>query len=188
MTYGFSWKFHVISCHKSKFVIQIHTKFHEYSMSFPQVLFVFHAAKWHGFWTSSSHGISMVFAKKLMGFPSDLVSFPTKLPSKREEKIRVTFFTGYIYMEKDWGERRYKEGKVINRYQILWPHQIPCHLSRFYLFYARTLNGFWISSSHGISMVFAKKMMGFPSDLVSFSTKLPSTRHEKILSHFLQGN
>ena len=29
-----------------------------------------------------------------MGLPSHLVSFPTKLPSKRHEKIRVTFFTG----------------------------------------------------------------------------------------------
>ena len=29
-----------------------------------------------------------------MEFPSDLVSFSTKLPSKRQEKIPVTFFTG----------------------------------------------------------------------------------------------
>ena len=31
-----------------------------------------------------------------MGCPSDLVSFSTKLPSKRHEKIRITFFTGKI--------------------------------------------------------------------------------------------
>ena len=36
----------------------------------------------------------MGFAKKMIGFPSDLVSFSKKLPSKRHEKIRVTFFTG----------------------------------------------------------------------------------------------
>jgi len=36
----------------------------------------------------------MAFTKKMMGFPSDLVSFLTKLPSKRHEKIPVTFFTG----------------------------------------------------------------------------------------------
>ena len=33
----------------------------------------------------------MAFAKKMMGFPSDLVSFSAKLPSKRHEKIHVTF-------------------------------------------------------------------------------------------------
>ena len=37
--------------------------------------------------------ISRAFAKKMMGFPSDLVSFLTKLPSKGHEEIRVTFFT-----------------------------------------------------------------------------------------------
>ena len=70
--------------------VEIHTKFHDYSMSFTQVLFVFHViGTWHGFWTSSSPGISEAFAKKMMGFPSDLVSFSnqTKLPSKRHEKI-----------------------------------------------------------------------------------------------------
>ena len=63
-------------------------------MSLIQVLFVFHAGIWHGFWASSSHGISMAFAKKMMGFPSDLVSFSTKLPSRSHEEILVTFFTG----------------------------------------------------------------------------------------------
>ena len=73
---------------------QIDLKFHDNSMSFIQVLFVFYAGTWHGFWTSSSHGISMAFARNMMEFPSDLVSFSTKLPSKTHEKIRVTFFTG----------------------------------------------------------------------------------------------
>ena len=53
-----------------------------------------HAGTWHGFWTSSSHGISMAFVKKMMGFPSDFVSFSTKLMAKRHGKIHVTFFTG----------------------------------------------------------------------------------------------
>ena len=77
-------------------LVEIDTKFHDYSMSFIQVLLVFHAQTWHGFWKSSSHGISRAFAKKMMGFPSDLVSFLTKLPSKRHEKIRVTLFTGFL--------------------------------------------------------------------------------------------
>ena len=77
-------------------LVQIYTKFHDYSMSFIQVLFAFHTRAWHGFWMSSNHGISMAFAKKMMGFPPDLVSFSnqTKLPSKRHEEIRVIFFTG----------------------------------------------------------------------------------------------
>ena len=79
-------------------LVQIHTQFHDDSLSFIQVLFIFHAKTWHGFWTSSSDGIYMAFAKKMMGYPSDLVSFSnqTKLPSKRHEKIPVTFFTGRI--------------------------------------------------------------------------------------------
>jgi len=35
-------------------------------------------------------------------------------------------------------------------------------------------------------MSFAQKMMGYPSDLVSFSTKLPSKDMRKSKSHFLQ--
>ena len=41
--------------------------------------------------------ISIVFAKKGSGFPSELMSFSTKLPSKRYEKIPVTFFTGVAF-------------------------------------------------------------------------------------------
>ena len=38
-------------------------------------------------------------------------------------------------------------------------------------------------------MAFAKKMMGFSSDLVPFSAKLPSKRHEKVpvIFIFVQG-
>ena len=77
-------------------LVQIHTKFHDNSMSFMRVLFVVYAETWHGFWISSSHGISRVFAKKMIGFPLDLgsLSNQTKLPWKRHEKTPVTFFTG----------------------------------------------------------------------------------------------
>ena len=80
------WILMEIPCHFMSQIdgslIQIHTKFFDFFMSFIQVLFVFHAGTCHGFWTSSSHGISIAFAKKMMGFPSDSVSFSTKLPSK----------------------------------------------------------------------------------------------------------
>ena len=83
-------------------LVEIDTKFHDYSMSFIQGLFVFHAGTWHGFWISSSHGISMAFPKKMMGFPSDLVSFLTKAPSKIHEESRVTFFTGILFFAFSW--------------------------------------------------------------------------------------
>ena len=73
---------------------EIDTEFHDDSMSFIQVLLVFHAQTLDGFWTSSIHGISMAFSKKMMEFPPNLMS--TKLPSKGHENIRVTFFTGQI--------------------------------------------------------------------------------------------
>ena len=93
-----TWILMKIPCHfmtqNDDSLVAIYTKFHDYSMSFIHVLFMFHAQTLYRFWTSSSHGISMAFAKKMMGFPSDLVSFSTKLPSKRHETIRVRFFTG----------------------------------------------------------------------------------------------
>ena len=96
-----TWILMEIPCHFLSQIdgslVQIHTKFYDYSQLFILVLFVLHAQKWDGFWTSSSHGIFMAFAEKMMGFPSDLVSFPTKLSSKRHEKIPVTFFTGYRF-------------------------------------------------------------------------------------------
>ena len=75
-------------------LIEIETKFYEYPMSIVQVLFVFHAKTWHGFWTKSSHAISMAFSKNMAEFSTDLVSFSTKLPSKIHEKICVIFCTG----------------------------------------------------------------------------------------------
>ena len=70
--YGNSMSFHVTNqrqCGRNPH--QIPWLFH---VIYPG-LFVFHAKTWYGFWTSSIHGISMAFAKKMMGFPSDLVSF-----------------------------------------------------------------------------------------------------------------
>ena len=89
-----SMSFHVTN--RRQFFMEIDTKFHDYSILFIQVLLGYHAGTWHGFWTCSSHGSFMAFAKKMMGFPSDLVSFSTKLPSKRHEKKPLTFFTGII--------------------------------------------------------------------------------------------
>jgi len=60
----------------------------------------------------------MAFAKKMMGFPSYLISFSTKLPSKRHEKIHVTFFTGRA-------EKKEKETMRKNVPGILM--EIPCH-------------------------------------------------------------
>ena len=79
-------------------LVQIDTKFYGHSMLFIQILFVYHAGTWHGFWTSSSHAIFMPFAKKMMGFPSNLVSFLNILPLKRHDKIRITFFTGSFFI------------------------------------------------------------------------------------------
>ena len=79
-------------------LLQIDTKFRDYSMSFIQALFVFRT--WHGFWTSSSHGISMAFTKKMMGFSSDLVFFvifdqtAVDLWHEISSRIHVTFFAG----------------------------------------------------------------------------------------------
>ena len=40
----------------------------------------------------------MALAKKMMRFPSDLVSFSTKLPSKSHEKFHVIFVTGLFFL------------------------------------------------------------------------------------------
>jgi len=66
--------------------------------------------------------------------------------------------------------------------------KIPCHSSRFYYFSMLEHDmDFEQAQIMAISEAFAKKMMGFPSDLVSCLTKLPSKRQEKSASHFLQG-
>ena len=65
---------------------------------------------------------------------------------------------------------------------------IPCHLSRFYLLSMLKLEkDFGQVQVMEFSWSFPIKMMGFPSDLVSFSTKLLSKRHEKIRITFFKG-
>ena len=75
----------------------------------------------------------------------------------------------------------------------LTPHSmtIPCNLSRFYFFvHTGTWHGFRTSSSHGIFMAFAKKMMGFPVRIWSHFRTKPNCHQygmRKSVSHFLQG-
>ena len=92
-----TWALMEIPCHFISQIdgslVQIHTKFHDHSMSFFPVLFIF-VLKLDIDFTSSRRGIAMAFSKKMMGFPSDLISFSIKLPSKRHGKIPVSFFTG----------------------------------------------------------------------------------------------
>ena len=60
----------------------------------------------------------MAFVKKMMGFPSDLVSSSTKLPSKRYEKIRVTclqeneFFHVELYNIRQNKEQKEQKRRV----------------------------------------------------------------------------
>ena len=100
--------------------------------------FVFHAGTWHGFWTSSSHGIAMAFAKKIMRFPSDSASFSmTNWRQKDMTKYKVS----HLLLEIYW---KYDENPVKNETRILkdspWSfrvtyqrqfgrnwHQIPWH-------------------------------------------------------------
>ena len=81
-----------IPCHFTSQIdgslVQIDPKFHDYSMSFIQDLFVVRAQTWHGSWTSSSHGISMAFAKKMMGFPVRIWSHFRTRPNCRQSDMR----------------------------------------------------------------------------------------------------
>ena len=78
-----------------------------------------------------------------------------------------------------------------NSHQIPWPFHVI--YPRYILF--STLKhdmdlGSWKSSSHGISMAFAKKMMGFPVRIWPHFRTKPNCRQygmRKSLSHFLQG-
>ena len=58
---------------------------------------------------------------------------------------------------------------------------IPCHLSRFYLFAMQEHDmDFDQVQAMEFPWHLLKKMMTFPLDLVSISTKLPSKRRENI--------
>ena len=92
-------KFRLILCHKPT---AVWSKWTPNSMTVPChlssiICFPCSNMTWILHFISSSHGIFKAFAKKMMGFPSDLLSFSnqTKLRSKRHEKIPVTFFTGW---------------------------------------------------------------------------------------------
>ena len=85
-------------------LVQIHTKFNDDSMSFIQVLFVLRAQTWQGFWTRSSHGISMEFPwhflRKWWDFLRIWTHFRTK-PNSREN-FRVTFNYNYYFNVETW--------------------------------------------------------------------------------------
>ena len=102
----FSWKFYVISCHKSTtvwFILpiwywhQILRLYHVISRGF------FHAKTWHGFWTSSSHRISMAFARNMMGFPSDFVSLRPKDNQNYMSKSQSHFIgLSFSFQFRNW--------------------------------------------------------------------------------------
>ena len=61
----------------------------------------------------------MAFSKKMMEFPSDFVSFSTKLPSEvGHEKIALTFFTGFFQNDDDLGYAKGEAVCVIKLFQI----------------------------------------------------------------------
>ena len=66
-----------------------------------QVLFVVHAGTLHGFGQVKV----LIFAEKMMGFPSDFVSILTKLSSGGHEKNHVTFFTGIFTNYEDFFQK-----------------------------------------------------------------------------------
>ena len=58
---------------------------------------------WHGFWTSSTHGISMTFAKKMMGFPMRIRShFPPNCRQKDMMKSMSHFLQGSYTKSEPW--------------------------------------------------------------------------------------
>ena len=109
------WNFHVILCQINDSFVQIHTKFHDSSVLFIQILFVFHAGTWHRFWTSSSHGISMAFAKKMMGFP-----------------VRIWFHSWRNCRQKDMRKSlsQFLQGRKNNNdnWPIVWPFNDDIHI------------------------------------------------------------
>ena len=78
-----------IPCHFSSQIdgssIQIHTKIHDHSMKFIQVLFIVHAGAWHGFWTSSRHAISWHLPRKWWDFHRKWSRFQ---PNCRQQGMR----------------------------------------------------------------------------------------------------
>ena len=97
MWHGFSWKFHVSPV----------TNWRQFGPNLHQIPWLFHviytgficfpyALTWHGVYRSSSHGISMAFAKKMIHWiSSDLVIFNET--AKRHKKLRFTFFAAIVW-------------------------------------------------------------------------------------------
>ena len=84
-----------IPCHFSSQLdlVAVWSKSTPNSMTIPCYLYrclyrSFPCKTWHGFWTSSRHGISNAFAKKMMGFPVRIsYHFRTK-PNCRQKDMR----------------------------------------------------------------------------------------------------
>ena len=86
-SHGNSESCHIVTNRRSKFGPNPHQIPSPYHVIYP-VLLVFHAGTWHGFWTSSGHGISMAFAKKMMGFPVRFWSHSRTKPNCRQKDMR----------------------------------------------------------------------------------------------------
>ena len=98
MWYGLSWKFHAFSVPNRR----------QFGRNWQQAPRLFHVMYpgficfpcWNMTWILEkfkSWNFPGIYQENDGRFPSDLVSFSTKLPPKRHEKIRVTFFTGYPF-------------------------------------------------------------------------------------------
>jgi len=85
---------------------QIDTKFRDYSMSFIQVWFVFHAKTCHGFYTSSIIGIFMAYAKLWWEFHRIWSHF---WPNCREKDMRKSLSHFLQGIRRKIGEMRQNE-------------------------------------------------------------------------------
>ena len=109
-SHGNSMSFYVTSQrHFGQNWHQIPWLFH---VSYPGFICLPCAKTWHGFWTSSSHGISMVFAKEMMGF---------------------TLYFDQIVVKKTWENPCHIFYRVINYYTTIWNwvHYLISHMSSF---------------------------------------------------------
>jgi len=81
-------------------LVPIDTKYHDYSMSFIQVLFFYHAGTWHGFYRSSSHGISMAWTRKWWDYPCGFgVTFDQAAVKETwENQCHIFYRDGMIYL------------------------------------------------------------------------------------------
>ena len=77
-------------------------------MSFIQILFVFHAGTRHGFWIRPSHGISVAFARKMMGFPVRIWSRFRTGPNCRQEDMRKYKVSHFLQGTHHIRNARYK--------------------------------------------------------------------------------